>query len=444
MIRGLTPLQIVERVSRETDAVVLYAGNLTCHRSLIEILRQLRAQRSRVPVVVMENTQAVTAYSLRRVRGELFDAGAHYVLCGEAEERLPQLVEALGCGRSPEALDGIGWRDSQGEHFQPPAGTIRDLDALPLPAWELFPLQHYWSLRYAHGAFERDRYLPLLTSRGCPYTCRFCVIPETNSVQWRSRSPANVVEEIIHWQRTLGVSEFHLEDVNPTINDQRTRELCQQIISRRLNIIWKLSAGTKVESLKSEDTIDLMARAGCRYISISPESGSPEVMRRIGKPFDAEHAVRLVRRMHTQGIRSQCCFVLGFPGETHEDRQLTRQMARRLVQAGTDEIALFIITPVPGSSIFEEWTGYQEYAELNFSPTWRQDYASLNRVRWQLYASFFWWKLRFQPRQLLAQPWHCLSRRFRTKMEMTPYRALHTTLMCFGLLGQRVALEELS
>ena len=225
MVRGLTPAQVEARVPDAVDLIVLYAGNLTCHHSLKEILERLHLRRPQTPVLVMENTQAVTAYSLRRVMEELFDGGATYVLCGEAEERLPALLDCLREGRAPREIDGIGWREASATQFTPPTRQIADLDALPLPAWELFPLQAYWSLRYAHGALERSRYLPLLTSRGCPYPCKFCVIPETNNLRWRGRSAGHVVAEMAHWHEALGVSEFHIEDVNPTIDEERTKAL---------------------------------------------------------------------------------------------------------------------------------------------------------------------------------------------------------------------------
>ena len=84
MVRGLTPGQVDQCVPDATDLVVLYAGNLTCHHSLKEILARLRQRRPQTPILIMENTQAVTAYSLRRVMDELFDGGAASVLCGEA------------------------------------------------------------------------------------------------------------------------------------------------------------------------------------------------------------------------------------------------------------------------------------------------------------------------------------------------------------------------
>ncbi|SVE36224.1 uncharacterized protein METZ01_LOCUS489078, partial [marine metagenome] len=137
-------------------------------------------------------------------------------------------------------------------------------------------------------------------------------------------------------------------------------------------------------------------------------------------------------------IFAQACFVLGFPGEEDKDRTLTRKMVFDLAKAGVSEIALFIVTPVPGSDIHKEFSGYTDYSQLNFSPSWRRDYYRLNKFRVKLYAEFLWWKLRFHPLSILKQPFNFLLRNFNTKMEMTPYRVLLTVLMLKGLIGKRV------
>jgi radical SAM superfamily enzyme YgiQ (UPF0313 family) len=128
--------------------------------------------------------------------------------------------------------------------------------------------------------------------------------------------------------------------------------------------------------------------------------------------------------MNKVGIRSQACFVLGYPGETEYDLRMTWDLVHELTRVGVDEIALFIITPVPGSSIYDEFAGFSSLSQLNFSPTWRIDYGRLNRFRVSLYFRFLLWKLRYHPLKLLKQPLNFLRRRFETKMEMVPYRAL--------------------
>lgn len=439
LYRGLTPSEVVNRISKNSMAIVLYAINLTYHRSLTQIIQSIRQRYSKVPIIVMENTQAVTAYSLRKTQKGLYDVGVDYVMTGEAEVRGTELIKMLQNGAKSSdisKIDGIGFRLDGKTHYIPPKRKIVNLDTLPFPAWDLLPLQNYWRLKYAHGPFETKKYLPILTSRGCPYPCTFCIIPEINDRKWRARSANNVVDEMVEFLDKFGVREFHIEDVNPTVNDKRIREICEEIIRRNLKVIWKISSGTKVETLRDESIIELMARAGCRYISISPETGSPRILKKMNKPFNLDLAIRLVKKMNDMGIHSQACFVLGYPDESDEDRQMTWQMVHDLTKVGVDEIALFIITPAPGSAIFEQFGDCADYSKLTFSPVWREDYKRLNKFRLRLYRNFLYWKLKYHPLKIVKQINNFLRRRFKTKMEMTPYRALHLLLMEWRLTGK--------
>lgn len=422
LVLGLSYPEVVELIPANTSAIFIYAINLTNHLSTLGMVRAVKQKYPNLPIVILENTQAVSAYALRFVADEFHKNGADYVLTGEAEHRGVNLARSLlngERGNGLRSLDGLGSPD----FYNAPIGTIRELDELPFPAWDLFPVENYWALRFAHGPQGTDRYLPLLTSRGCPYPCEFCVVPATNNQKWRPRSARNVVDEIESLVEKYQVREFHIEDLDPTISDQRIRDICQELLRRRLDVTWKIAAGTKVETIRSEETINLMAKTGCRYISISPETGSPRLLKLMRKPFDLKHAVRLVKRMTQVGISSQACFVLGYPGETEQDLAMTWDLVRDLTREGVDEIALFIITPVPGAAIYEQLEGYRSLSELNFSPTWREDYHRLSRFRVQLYTQFLLWKLRYHPLKLLRQPANFLRRRFETKMEMVPYKA---------------------
>jgi len=330
--------------------------------------------------------------------------------------------------RNP-SIDGIGFRENGRNRYLKPENCVQNLDELPYPAWELFPLGNYWDLHYAHGPLSSRKYLPVITSRGCPYSCNFCVVPALNGSKWRALSARRVADELAYLEEKFDVREFHLEDVNPTVDDERTKQICSEIISRNLEITWKICAGTKVETIKSTGTVELMAKAGCRYISISPESGSETLMKAMNKPFDTAHAAGIVQKAKKLGIYLQACFVLGYPGETARDREKSAALAKTLVKAGVDEIAVFIITPAPGSRLFGEIRGYTELSQLNFSPSWRNDFKELAAFRLKLYLRFLLWKLAFHPFRLLKQPLCFIFRRFNTKMEMAPYRALHILLL---------------
>jgi anaerobic magnesium-protoporphyrin IX monomethyl ester cyclase len=443
MVRGLTRQEVLDRVSDDIRIIVLYAVNLTYHRALLSLMANLREKFPQLHLMVMENTQAVTSYSLRGLLPQLKVAGADTVITGEAEIRGTRIIKKIlrnPCLESvaKESYDGIAFCSLNKIQYRAPTEKIKNLDELAFAAWEEFPLAKYWGLHYAHGPQTKERYLPILTSRGCPYSCRFCVIPELNDTKWRYKSGEAVAKEMAYYHQRFGVEEFHIEDVNPTVQEERTRKMCQAIIDLKLPLIWKIAAGTKVETMRKSSTVELLARAGCRYISISPESGSKRVMKLINKPFNLNHSIKLIHEMNRVGIFSQACFVLGFPGENASDRELTRNMVKELTREGLDEVALFIVTPVPGSGIYDEFKVPDDYSELNFSPTWRKDYDELNRFRLKLYRWFLIWKLIYHPFKILRQPLCFLRRKFHTKMEMVPYKALHTYLMSWGVVGKKL------
>ena len=255
------------------------------------------------------------------------------------------------------------------------------------------------------------------------------MIPALNHGRWRPRPADAVVEEMLWARDTFGVREFHWEDINPTVNDGRTRAICEGLIRRRAEVIWKTVSGTKVESIRDVETVRLMARSGCRYLSISPETGSPKVLRRMGKPFDLDHAEKIADAAKRSGIFLQCCFVLGFPGEDDDDRRLTTELVERLIRLGVDEIALFIMTPAPGAAEYRDPGAGVSLSELNFSPTWRSDYETLSAFRAGLYRRFVIGKTLSHPLAVARQAMNFARHRFETKMEMAPWRALcHTAL----------------
>jgi len=116
---------------------------------------------------------------------------------------------------------------------------------------------------------------------------------------------------------------------------------------------------------------------------------------------------------------------------------MTTAYVRDLIRAGVDEIALFIMAPMPGTPVFPGFTGYKDLSDLSFSPSWRQDYATLSAFRRGLYARFFLWKLWYDPLGLLRALLAVVRRRFDTKMAMTFYRAWRTWQMARRLRGRR-------
>tara|TARA_E500000178_G_C17024637_1_gene757350 strand:+ start:13 stop:1485 length:1473 start_codon:yes stop_codon:yes gene_type:complete len=422
----------IEKYSDEIksyDAIFVYANQVINHLSIINIIKQIRSIDKTVKIITFENTQAVTAYSLKDIYKNFVFTENDHVLIGEPEEKIQLICKNINKHDELKKINGLICNSFQNLNRD----LIENLDSLPFPDWSQIPLQNYWDLKYAHGPLSSKRYISILTSRGCPYPCKFCVVPETNNRRWRYKSSIKVVDEIENYIKEYNIKEFHFEDLNPTVNETRTIELCNEIIKRNLNITWKIVAGTKVESIKKTTTLELMARSGCKYISISPESGSMKIMKEIGKPFDINHAYKIVKSMNENKIFSQACFVLGYPGENQDDLNLTKKMIYNLTKNGIDEIAIFIISPIPGSEIFDSMSGYSNFSELNFSPIWRKDYSYLFKKRLQFYMMFLSLKIIFFPIKIIKQIWNFLTLNFQTKMEMVPYKYLKLSILTFRL-----------
>ncbi len=437
-IQGLSAEEIISRVPLNTEAIILYASLVITHQAVLRLMAEIRKKFS-LPLIILENIHSVVGYSLLTMQEDFFKAGADFLVLGDPEKRCAEILDCLGRKRMPIS-DGLifKWKGERGKEkkvVQPNKTFPDDLDELPFPVWELFPIKNYWALDYSHAPIKKS-YLPLLTSRGCPSQCEFCITPLLMGKIWRARSAKNVVDEIEVYIKRFGVREFHIEDFNPTVDKKRIVKICQEIIYRRLNVELKIVAGTKAETIDTF-TLDWMKKAGFTYVSISPESGSKRVLEKIKKVFDYEHGLDLVRHMHKLGITSQACFVIGFPGEEKSDRCLSRQYIKRLVKAGIDEIALFVMTPIPGSAACEySPLGYKNLSQLTFSPIWRKAYRSLGGYRRNTYLLFLLWKLRYHPFKLLRHPFNVLTKRFNTKMEMALWRVLRMHFKVWG--GKRL------
>lgn len=403
----------------DAGALVIYALSSMSHEEILDIVRVLRRQRVGARVAVLENSQAVTAYSISRLAGDFFQSGADALLCGEVYWNWDEIINYLQ--RPTERslpLNVLVPRLPEGHIVR--RRTEKD-PTYPVPAWEMFDLENYWSIPYSHGP-KTKRFLPILTSRGCPYPCDFCVVPETNNTRWRGRTPEEVVDEIITLRDRFCVRDFQVEDLNPTVSAPRWERICRLLIERDAGIFFYFVSGTKAETIKL-DQVPLYARAGCRYISISPESGSPAVLRAMGKPFDHEHGLALISACRQYGIYTQACILVGHPAETPEDHRLSCDYLRALVRAGLDEVAVFVVAPLAGSALHSQKRIDVASAEAltSFSPRGRRDWSDLSRRRKELISIFFGEKLK-RGVDLWLQVGRALLGFPRTKMENLPRR----------------------
>jgi radical SAM superfamily enzyme YgiQ (UPF0313 family) len=342
---------------------------------------------------LLENSQAVTAYSLESIKPYFEDTGVTSIITGTPSEQINTFASKF---------------TNQIFHKVNPA-----------PSWKKFPIENYWKYKLAHGPVTEERYLPVLTSYGCPWGCTFCVVPATNLRKWIARDSDEIFMEIQKNINEYSVREFHFEDLNSSVSSQRMIDLSCKL--KELAITWKIVAGTKAETLDSYETLKILSDSGLRYFSFSPESGSNTVRKEIGKRFNVSHSLRLIRWSRKLKVRTQACFVLGMPSEGLVDRFKTLFLIRIYTVLGVDEIAIFIISPMPGSELYKRFE--VDLSRISFSPTWRGDYRFLSFIRLYWYANFLILKFIFHPVEFYSSVIRYFNRTFELKMELAPFRS---------------------
>jgi anaerobic magnesium-protoporphyrin IX monomethyl ester cyclase len=236
-------------------------------------------------------------------------------------------------------IKGLVWRDGSEVVVNPDRPFIRHLDDLPLPRHDLLPLEKY------RAPLVRGPYAFVVTSRGCPGGCRFCIKHVSYGGSVRFRSPENVLAEMELLAR-LGVRSIHMYADLFTVSREQVVGLCELILERGLRLRW--TCNSRVDFVDPE-MLRLMGRAGCWMISWGIESGSQEVLRRARKGIELEQVERALSWAREAGIRNWGYFIIGLPGETEETIQETIRFAKRLP---LDLVLFHIAAPYPGSPLF--------------------------------------------------------------------------------------------
>jgi radical SAM superfamily enzyme YgiQ (UPF0313 family) len=238
-------------------------------------------------------------------------------------------------------IKGIAWRKAEEINLNFPRPFVADLDDLPIPMHELLPLQSY-RMPLIKGAFTF-----IVTSRGCPAGCTYCIKHVSYQYSARLRSPRLIMEEL--WQlKKLGINNIHMYADLFTVNRDQVIELCQRMIDEKLDIHW--TSNSRVDYV-DEEMLMLMGKAGCRLISWGIESGNEQILKHARKGAYPDKAERALRWAKKAGIMNWGYFIIGLPGETEETIRQTIDFAKKLPL----DIALFhVAAPYPGTPFFFE------------------------------------------------------------------------------------------
>ena len=345
MVQGLALDAIVERIPTASDVI-----GVSCMFSTLWPLTRTLAERvrARFPRALLvlggEHGTAVPEHALH---ASAFDV----VVLGEGEETIVGLLRARAAGRPLAGVPGLALREGDRVVSTGLSPRTRDVDAIPLPDWDAFPIEEYVA-RHQMNGINLGRSMPILGTRGCPFQCTFCSNPAMWTQRWIPRDPRRLADEMALYRAKYGATNFDFQDLTAIVKRQWIVDFCRELIARGLDVTWQMPSGTRSEVFDAE-VADLLYRSGCRALAFAPESGSPEILKLVKKQVDLGHMLRAMRAAVRRGLKLSCFIVIGFPDDTPVTLRQTLRLIRRMAVLGVHDVAVSKFVPYPGSELFK-------------------------------------------------------------------------------------------
>lgn len=357
----LNPKETAEKlIEKNPDAVGIHA--ITNNRfKAIALVKELKKRKPNIITVVGGPHFSLTAKNALEVAPEI-----DYIVRGEGEKGLAQLLDVLERGDDIDKVSGLAYRKNGEIIVKPLTELIMNLDELPWPAWHLFDLKHY--TKPIDGTDIRA--IGVLSSRGCPNVCVYCVNAVYERAVLRLRSPKNFVDEVEFLHKEYGYRGFDFWDDTMTVVREHVQNICEEILKRKLDIVWYARA--RVNTI-DEDLLNLMKRAGCIRVSYGVESGSPRILRVIKKNITIEQAKEAVKMASKMGLAVVTNFMVNLPEETMEDLRMTISLIKEFQQIKNCYPAYGFSIIYPGTEM-EQMATRQGIFPQNFS--WNGPYKS--------------------------------------------------------------------
>jgi anaerobic magnesium-protoporphyrin IX monomethyl ester cyclase len=280
--------------------------------------------------------------------------GANYVLLGEGEETLVELLDRLTgkTDKKQEQILGLAFKDTSNDQAMfvrnPRRPDISNLDALPFPAWDLVDIERYRATwKKEHGYFSMN----MVTTRGCPFHCNWCAKPIWGQ-RYHSRSPENVAAEMQLLKVTYAPDHVWFADDIFGLKPGWLRRFAEVVQENDCSIQFK--SLSRADLLMRDGEVDALKRAGAKTIWMGAESGSQKILDAMDKGTRIEQIHDATRRLKEAGIEVGFFLQFGYPGETRRDIEQTLQLMRECMP---DDIGISVSYPMPGTKFFESVRG---------------------------------------------------------------------------------------
>lgn len=345
-------------------------------------------------------------YALNNSAAVLEEASIDWVFEGPADRTFPEALYRLACGvELGTDIAGFSRRLPDGAlHLSKNQDFIADIDALPMPAWDIVDFDLYAGKPNHAANLKGKRYAPLFTSRGCPYLCNYC--HDIFSKKFTYHSVERVIAEIELLYSQYGVDEFHIEDDIFNLHKPRVRAIMQEVQRRWPGTMkFAFPNGLRADILDRE-TVNAMCDGGTYAVCIAIETVTPRLQKLIDKHLDITKAKRALEYFNERGIQVTCFFMLGFPTETAAELEATISFA---LTTPMTLAYFFTVIPQPNTPLFE--------LALKENKAITLDAARVDSGSYRAYASWY--------ERVYGYPLGKAIRSANIRFYFTPRRVLH-------------------
>lgn len=309
----------VEELIRTLKFDIVGIGGLTSVYKYVKWLASIiRANFPHIPIIV--GNMVSTAHPELLLRNSNVDIA----VIDEGEVTIKELVSAISKGQDLKEVKGLFYKDNGNIIETPPRERISDLDSLPFPSWDLFPMEIYLNNSTQDPSTCGLRTVSISSVRGCPYDCIFCSHPFGRRVY--KRSAKSVIDEIKELKKRYRVEFIYFSDDLFLVDEKWALELCERMISEKLNIKWL--AALRV-NLVNEKLLRRMREANCVEVGYGFESGSQIILDKIGKNFTVKQSEEAIKMTKATKLKISGSFIFGIPGETSDTIKETLAFIKR-------------------------------------------------------------------------------------------------------------------
>lgn len=302
--------------------------------------KMTKLAKERGCVVIISSSDSTDQYKL------YLEQGADFVLLGEAEATLLELVTAITEGEKDLShVQGLAFKSNDEVIKTPRRAVIRNLDALPLPAWDLVDMEPYRQSWLKHAGYFS---MNVGTTRGCPFKCNWCAKPIYGN-RYNSRSPANVIEELKFLKESYQFDHIWFCDDIFGLKPGWVHEFAD--LAQKENLRFRFKIQARADLLVQENYIRDLARAGCDNIWMGAESGSQKILDAMDKGTRVEQIYAATKMLKKYGIKPSFFIQFGYLGETKDDILKTIRMINELLP---HSIGISVSYPLPGTVFYEK------------------------------------------------------------------------------------------